>query len=720
VGPRTHLLRAGGPTAAALRLGPAGALAFAGVLCGALAFAETAPAPAPPQLPSEIVYGGDDAFPPYEFRDEHGQPAGFNVDLIRAIAGRQGMRVKVELMPWARVRGALRDGRIDVAAMYRSPQRAREVDFAIPHELIYQEMFVRAGQPALRSLADLAGKRILVETDTLSVDQLADLGYGAQLVRMASEPEALRRLADGFGDVAIVTQTAGRPFLYRSALAGRIAPTGPPILLSEYAFVTNRGRAVLLAAINDGLVAVKGSGEYERLYTRWVRPAGAGRLLRIAAWFLGACVLLILSTVVWNASLRRQVARQTDALRREFAAKEQAQAALAESELALRRAQKMEAIGRLAGGVAHDFNNILTVISACGSLLRLDLERSGAATGLVDDILKAAERAARLTRQLLAFSRSAPPETARLDLGEIVRDMLTMIRRLVGEDVVVEAFTPEARLVVEAETSQIEQILLNLAANARDAMPSGGRLVIRVEPRTLAEGNALALPPGDYAAVTVADDGTGMDQATLGRMFEPLFTTKEAGKGTGIGLSAVVDNVAKLRGKVTVESARGRGTSFTFTLPACNAAPGPVHDTAAAGRAQAPRAGRQTILLVEDDEALRRTARTALERAGHRVVTACDGQDALEVAARDDAFSLLVTDVVMPRLGGAQCAAALRERRGGRPLPVLYVSGYLHESEALGLEAPHTAILAKPYGIADLVDAVERLASAAADQPAGT
>jgi signal transduction histidine kinase/CheY-like chemotaxis protein len=691
------------------------------LLCGALLLAHAfalpaAPVTLPSPLPSEIVYGGDDAFPPYEFRDAHGEPAGFNVDLIRAISARQGMRVRIELMPWARVRGALREGRIDVAAMYRSPQRAREVDFAIPHEMIYQEMFVRSGQPALRSLADLAGKRILVEIDTLSVDQLTDLGYGPQLLRMASEPEALRKLADGTGDVAIVTQTPGRPFLYRSELAGRVAPTGPPILLSEYAFVTNRGRGVLLAAINDGLVAVKGSGDYERLYARWVRPGGSGRLLRIAAWFLGACVLVILGSVAWNASLRRQVARQTDALRRGFEEKERAQAALAESELALRRAQKMEAIGRLAGGVAHDFNNILTVISACGSLQRLDLERSRAPTALVDDILKAAERAARLTRQLLAFSRSAPPEAVRLDLGEIVRDMLTMIRRLVGEDVVVEAFTPESCLVVEAETSQIEQVLLNLAANARDAMPNGGRLVIKVEPRTLAEGNALALPPGDYAAVTVTDDGIGMDEATLGRIFEPLFTTKEAGKGTGIGLSAVVSNVAKLRGKVSIESARGRGTSLTFTLPLSRAAPGPVRHAAQGERAQAPRLARQTILLVEDDEALRRTARTALERAGHRVITARDGQDALELA-RDDDFSLLVTDVVMPRLGGAACAAALRERRSG--LPVLYVSGYVHESEALGLEAPHTAILAKPYGIADLVDAVERLAAGAASEPDG-
>ncbi len=675
----------------------------------------TVSSPLRPELPSAIVYGGDESFPPYEFRDDRGQPAGFNVELIRAIARQRGLGVRVELLPWARVRQALHDGRIDVAAMYRSPQRAREVDFAIPHELIYQEMFVRTGQPPLRSLADLAGKRILVETDTLSVDQLTDLGYGGQLVRMASEPEALRGLADGRGDVAIVTQTTGRPFVYRAALAGRIVPTGPPILLSEYAFVTRRERGALLAALNDGLVAVKGSGEYERLYARWVQPGGSARPLRIAAGFLVACVLGILATVAWNASLRRQVARQTDALRREFAEKERAQAALAESEQSLRRAQKMEAIGRLAGGVAHDFNNILTVIAACGSLLRLDLQRSGAPTRLVDDLLEAAERAARLTRQLLAFSRSAPPGTLRLDLGQLVREMLAMIRRLVGEDVVVEAETPDERLVVEAEASQIEQILLNLTANSRDAMPNGGRLLIRVESQALGEGNALALPPGPYASVTVSDDGVGMDEATLGRIFEPLFTTKAAGKGTGLGLSSVVTNVEKLRGRVTVTSSPGRGTSFTFTVPVSREAPGPVPSPVAGARTSASPAPSQTILLVEDDAALRRTAGAALERAGHRVLTADDGEDALVVAARDDSFTLLVTDVVMPRLSGAQCAAALRAHRSG--LPVLFVSGYLHEGETLGLTAPHTAFLAKPYDVSALVSAVESLAASAAGEP---
>ncbi len=693
-------------------------LALGVVLCGVLArpFALAAPGdagPRPVPLPSELVYGGDEAFPPYEFLAENGQPAGFNVELIRAIAAKQGMRVRVELMPWAQVRAALREGRIDVAAMYRSAQRAREVDFAIPHELIYQEMFVRAGQPALRSVADLAGKRILVEIDTLSVDQLVDLGYGEQLLRTPSEPAALRRLAEGVGDVAIVTQIPGRPFLYRSALIGKIVPTGPPILLSEYAFVANPGRVGLLATINDGLMEVKSSGEYERLYARWVQPAGSGRLLRLGAWILGVCVVVILAGVAWNYSLRRQVARQTDALRREFAAKERAQAALAESELALRRAQKMEAIGRLTGGVAHDFNNILTVIAACGSLLRHDLEASGATTRLVDDILKASERATRLTRQLLAFSRSAPPETARLDLGEVVRDMLTMIRRLVGEDVAVEALTPAVDLVVEAETLQIEQILLNLAANARDAMPTGGRLTIGVEPRTLPEGNALRLPPGDYAAVTVTDDGIGMDDVTLGRIFEPQFTTKEAGKGTGIGLSAVVTNVTKLRGQVSVESAPGRGTSFTFTLPLSQPAPGRVPGAAAGSVPHARPAARQTILLVEDDEALRRTARTALERAGHRVITACDGEDALHAAAQDDSFSMVVTDVVMPRRGGPRFVAALREHR--RRLPVLYMSGYAHETDVLDLEAPATGFLAKPYVVADLVAAVEKLATGSDD-----
>ena len=284
--------------------------------------------------------------------------------LIRAVARRVGLNVRVELMPWARVRTGLRSGAIDVASMYRSAQRAQEVDFAIPHELTYHELFVRRGGPVLRSLHDLAGRRVVVQGGTFSSDALRELGHGPGLVEVASEPEALAALARGEGDVALVTQTVGRPFRERKQLGGAVVPTGPPVLFSEYGFVTRKGRRDLVERLNEGVAVTRSSGEYDQLYETWINPDRSARRARTIAWALGAALAAVLLVVLWNRALRRQVRRQTEALRSQLAEKERAQAALAD----------------------------------------------------VDEILSASERASRLTRQLLDFSRATPLEMA-LPLG---------------------------------------------------------------------------------------------------------------------------------------------------------------------------------------------------------------------------------------------------------------------------------------------------------------
>jgi signal transduction histidine kinase len=429
-------------------------------------------------------------------------------------------------------------GTVDVAAMYRSPRRALEVDFAIPHELVYHEMFIRQGTPSVLSLEDLRGKVLLAERGTYAQEALTELGVGSAILPFASEPEVLRALSRGDGDVALVTQAPNRPF-DRTDVRG-IAPTGPPVLLAEYAFVTGKGHRDLIERLNLGVAAVKASGEYERIYERWLRPDRSAERVRMALYALLGALLAMLLVVLWNRSLRRRVALQTQALRREFEEKEQALAALAESERSLRTSQKMEMVGRMAGGVAHDFNNILSVVLSYASTLREDLAERRLPTADVDEILSASERAARLTKQLLAFSRATPVDAVHLDLGALVNGMTSMVQRLVGEHIRLKTWLPPHPVGVDAEATQIEQMLLNLAANARDAMPEGGVLVIRVEERALPAENELALAAGDYAVMSVTDSGVGMDQATLGRIFEPFFTTKEVGRGTGLGLATVL------------------------------------------------------------------------------------------------------------------------------------------------------------------------------------
>jgi len=656
--------------------------------------------------PADLVYGGDDSFPPYEYRDAQGEPAGFNVELIRAVGRKLGLKVRVELSPWKEVGRRLSEGSIDVASMYRSPKREMAFDFAIPHELIYHELYIRRGDPPVPGLSALADKRVLVEADAYADDALVQLGYGSELVRVASEPDALRALAQGAADVAVVSQAVGRPFTERDSLSTAITLTGSPVLLTEYAFAIRQDRRQLLEALNEGVAAVKASGEFERLYQEWVRRDRSAQLARRAAFAVGAALLTVLLVVLWNQALRRQVARQTGALRREFEARERAQAALAESERSLRQAQKMEAVGRLAGGVAHDFNNIMTVILNNAGFVREELTSHRLGTADIDELLSASERAARLTKQLLVFSRSTPLKAQPLDLCALLRGLEPMLPRLVGEHIEVEVEAPQSPVVVHAEPTQLEQMLLNLAANARDAMPRGGRLRVAVATRTLPPGNALGLAAGDFASLAVTDNGTGMDEATLARIAEPFFTTKPAGRGTGFGLASVFAGVARLNGKVCVESELGRGSTFTLLLALRDpselaaSAPAEVRTTEAALYGGA-------ILLVEDDDALRRTARIALERAGYRVLEARDGEEAASAAGSSGPFSVLVTDVVMPRRSGPELVASLRAA-GQQPL-VLYVSGYVQDGAPLDLDAPGTAFLQKPYSPQVLVEAVRRL-----------
>jgi len=654
----------------------------------------------------QIVFGGDENFPPYEFLDQNGRPAGLNVDLIRAIGRDRGIEVRVELFPWAQMKEKLLSGKVDVATMYRSAQRAQWVEFCMPHEVVYHEMYVRAGSPPLRSLFDAAGKRILLEMGAYADDAVTAMALSTNMVRAKSEPEALRLLAQEQGDVAIVAQTVGRPFLQQSDSAVRIVSSGPPVLLSEYSYVTRHKRRQLVDLLNDGLFAVKASGEYSRIYDKWLGLDRSARLARIAAWVFAAAFSIIIVIVAWNQSLRRLVVQKTEALRLEFEQRERVQVTLAQNERILRQSQKMETVGRLAGAVAHDFNNVLTIILGYGQMLRDRMAGAGNPTEDADEILAAAERGSRLTKQLLVFSRETPITVARLNLGELVRNLQGMVRRLVGEDIRVAVSLVEDAVFIEADRTQIEQALLNLAANARDAMPQGGLLTIIVGTRDLLNPNPHGLPHGKYALITVVDTGVGMDETTLAQIFEPFFTTKEVGKGTGLGLATVSAHVAKLGGKVEVHSAVGRGATFQILLPRIDPEPNDFSRAAAPTLAATGGAG-ECVLLAEDDEALRRAVNLTLHAAGYRVIEASDGEGAIELANRGLDFRVLVTDVVMPRMNGAKLAQILRLRHPG--LLVLYVSGWVEKDVLLDLEVPGTAFLAKPYTTSMLVEAVGKL-----------
>ncbi|MHC4940069.1 MAG: response regulator [Planctomycetota bacterium] len=369
----------------------------------------------------------------------------------------------------------------------------------------------------------------------------------------------------------------------------------------------------------------------------------------------------------------------------------------------LRQAQKMEAVGRLAGGVAHDFNNLLTVIQGYGQILKRRLVPRGECVDEIEQLLGAAERAANLTRQLLAFSRSQALKPQVLDFGESVQGIRKMIDRLLGADLKMEVEIAPDTGYVRADPGQMEQVLMNLAVNARDAMPDGGTLTLRTSAVEIGPGQlpeAPGLRPGMFVKLEVTDTGEGMDAVTRRQIFEPFFTTKK--KGTGLGLATVYGIVRQSKGAVRVRSRPGHGTTFEIYLPQV---PGEQAKVEMAAPAEEPQ-GQGTLLLVEDDDAVRGLLVAELEAAGFSVLASSNAEDAWE--RRGESIDLLVTDVVMPGMRGPELAEKMREARPG--LRVLFVSGYQDPDRTrLPPLDDRTAFLQKPFDPAELVAKVTEL-----------
>ncbi len=363
----------------------------------------------------------------------------------------------------------------------------------------------------------------------------------------------------------------------------------------------------------------------------------------------------------------------------------------------LRQSQKMEAIGQLAGGVAHDFNNLLTVILGYAELLSTTLHGNDPRRTDVDEILNAADRAAGLTRQLLAFSRKQVFQPKLLDVKSLVINTSAMLRRVIGEDIeLVTKLAPTAATVL-ADAGQIEQILMNLAVNARDAMPQGGRLLIETMTVVLDDSYAAqhaAVLPGPYVMLAVTDSGIGMSEETKQRIFEPFFTTKERGRGTGLGLATVYGIAKQSGGYVWVYSEAGHGSTFKVYLPLVDAVAIPERPAIAPGPSPT---GTETVLVVEDEQAVRMLSRTLLEHAGYRVFDAAGPPQAADLFRKHaDQIDLVLTDVIMPGSSGPSLFARLSDQRPA--LKVLYMSGYTDNAivQYAGL-SPDIVFLQKPF-----------------------
>jgi PAS domain S-box-containing protein len=513
--------------------------------------------------------------------------------------------------------------------------------------------------------------------------------YAERTAALAAQGESERRyrlLAENVGDVVSLFDMNLRP-LYVSPSVTRLRGYTPREAVEQTAAerFTPASAAVAFRALTEEL-ALEASGTGD--------PGRSRRLELELQCKDGSTVWVEATTSFVRAADGRAVG--VISVARDITERRRAEALLGDKEAQLRQALKMEAVGRLAGGIAHDFNNLLTVIGGRAHLLLATLDADAPSRHAVELIQEASERAAMLTRQLLAFSRKQVLLPRVLDLTAVVAGLTPLLRRLIGEHIEL-TVEPSATACVRADSTQLEQVVTNLAINARDAMPEGGRLTIGTADVELdaafAEGHPGARP-GPHVMLVVRDTGQGMDADTQTKVFEPFFTTKEAGKGTGLGLSTVYGIVKQHDGYIAVESDLGRGSTFRVYFPRVDGAPDPVAAPTAAGPT---RRGGERILLVEDEGAVRAVARETLVAQGYEVLEAGDVDDALRIA-REDArpIHLLLTDVVMPLMSG--WALAEQVRRMHPETKVLYMSGYADGTvRRPPIAGSEPALLLKPF-----------------------
>ncbi len=620
--------------------------------------------------PGKLVVGIDEAFPPFEYV-ENGEPRGFDVELMRAIGAEIGYEVEFQAAPWHEIRARLESGAIDLTpAMVWSQERDAQLDFSIPIVGGEYTAFVREDTDT-RTPRELIGMRVLVQERGYLHDFLLTAPFEVQVATAPSPLEALQRLAGGDADGALLLDAQGL-YLIREHGIRDLRSLGAPLRSVYFRIAVTAGRTDLLALLNDGLTEVRQKGLYDEIFDRWfgvLKPPSAAVRRVIQALAAGGLLALVgvgMSTL-WSLTLRRRVA----------AARLQQH----ELERRLRDAEKLEALGRLAGGVAHDFNNYLTVILGSASVLR----DGGAAARdeLLDEIDRAVHSAANLTRQLISFARGQVSLPGTLTWKQVLRDAPVVLRRFAPDDVEIEEELEEPGWAFRMDPAQASQVLLNLFVNAVDASVGGGRIEVRVTNEE-AEGGS------QWVCLAIRDHGTGMDESTRERVFEPFFSTKGA-LGAGLGLSTVHGIVQQAGGRVEVESEPGGGSTFRVRLPRSE-----EPETHVAPVAAAPGPGRPLrILLVDDDRSVLDTVGLVLEAMGHRCDRASEARSALARVEAGGVFDVLIVDISMPDLSGTELVGRLRELEPR--LPVIFTSGLPRDArELVEAGADPSRFLAKP------------------------
>jgi polar amino acid transport system substrate-binding protein len=564
--------------------------AVAALAIGPASGADQPPAAADPGART-VVVGGDRDYPPYEFLDADGQPSGYNVDLTRAIAEVMGMRVEIRLGGWAEMRAALRDGRIDaLEGMSTSAERERQVDFTPPHTIVHHAIFARKGTPGVTALEALRGHRVILHRGGIMDDVLTRAGMGADLIRTATPADALRLLASGEAEYAVVATLPG-VYISRQLGLTNLRPVATGVAAHPYAYAVRQGDAALRARFSEGLAILKQTGRQQAIYDRWLgvlepAPVTWAVFVKYGAIVFVPLVLGLLGALAWTRSLHREVAQRTASLAREAAERQRAVEELRLNQQQLVQADKMAALGVLVSGVAHEINNpngfillnmptlkgiyldALEILDehhrARGEFTLGGIEYSavrGEVPRMFDEMQGGARRIKRIVEDLKDFARREDaPALAPLDVNAVVQAAVRLVEPSIRKATrrFEAAYAPELPSA-GGNAQRIEQVVVNLVLNACEAL-TGPEGAISVATGSDAERGTVW--------IRVADEGVGIAPEDLPRVTDPFFTTKRASGGTGLGLSVSAGIVKEHGGTLDFSSRVGGGTTVTLTLPA--------------------------------------------------------------------------------------------------------------------------------------------------------
>lgn len=662
----------------------------------------------------KIVLAPDPHWPPIEFFDDKGKYVGLGADFVRLLEHKLGFRFKIErLQSWEEILKQTRESKVHfLPALHKTQERTTFLDFSEPYLEVPLVLITRRSFSGTLSLKDMGGRKVAIVA-AYAVGEFVRTNYpSVKIVPVSKDLEGLRMAA--FGEVdAMITDLASASYYIDKEAITNLRVAGNVGMSYKLHAASRKGMGMLPQIIQKGLGAIT-EKERQEIVAKWIYLSPQSIYQRQEFRYgviviLGVLLCVFSVSVIWNRSLKRQVQQRTRELQNELHERKRAEAERMELEDRLRHAMKMEAIGQLAGGVAHDFNNILTAIQGNAELLKLTLATGSPQMDNAEQIVKSSVRAAELTRQLLAFARKGKFQAVPVDLHGTIREVIRLLAHTVDKRIEIHAELQAEPSVVMGDPSQLQNALLNLGVNARDAMPQGGKLTFATQNTILDETHCQRyiedIVPGRYIQISVIDTGVGMNQETLTRIFEPFFTTKAPGKGTGLGLAGVYGCLRNHHGIIDVESVEGKGSVFHVFLPESDVSTvtttesvelQPVHGT---GR----------LLVVDDEEQVCGFVCQALKQLGYTVTASADGEDALgRFEASPNQFDLVILDLIMPKVSGEETFHKLREINPN--LPVILSSGFSRNEMVNALiDQGNAGFIQKPFRIEELSREIARL-----------